>query len=272
MKPTYHCPDKNERKGDPHFKLECVIVCNDYSDFLKCTLPHNKQFFDRVVVVTSPDDLATQRVCEFYHVQCVKSARCNPAPGSWCKGAGINDGLAVLDGDGWILHLDADIWLPPQTRNLLQLANLDKRMLYGIDRFNVRGWESWQKFLQGTPLQQENHVYIHLNKAGFPMGTRIMQPHMAGYTPIGFFQLWHPSQSNVVRYPEGKITYAHEDVQFANFWARAQRSFIPEIVGYHLESEDAGFGTNWNGRKSAPFEPKPTRKWYHRITKFFGGK
>ena len=26
---------------DPNFKLEAVVVCDHYHDFLRCTLPHN---------------------------------------------------------------------------------------------------------------------------------------------------------------------------------------------------------------------------------------
>jgi hypothetical protein len=76
MTDLYHqgppcCDDGGPREKD--FKLEAVIVCDQYSDFLRCTLPHNKTLFDRIVVVTSPEDRATQKICEFYHVECVKT-------------------------------------------------------------------------------------------------------------------------------------------------------------------------------------------------------
>ena len=60
---------------DPDFKMEAVVVCDRYSDFLRCTLPANKHLFDRIVVVTSAEDRDTQRICEFHHVECVQD-RC----------------------------------------------------------------------------------------------------------------------------------------------------------------------------------------------------
>ena len=246
------------------FYIECVIVCHKYDDFLRCTLPHNKTIFDRVIVVTSPEDIATQKLCEFYHVECVQSERLRTAEGKFCKGAGINDGLARLAKGGWVLHLDADIWLPPQTRRLLERACLDKRMLYGIDRFGVVGYKQWQKFLDAPRLQHECDSYIHVRNSGFPIGTRVMQNHMSGYVPIGFFQLWHPQCSSVMKYPEGHTDAGREDLLFAKQWTRAQRGFIPEIIGYHLESEDAGFGTNWSGRKTKRFE-LDDRSWWQKF-------
>lgn len=260
----YHChkPECSPRPCE-RFKIECVVVCHDYSDFLRVTLPNNKHMFDRLVVVTSPEDKDTQKLCEFYHVECVATEKLRTREGKFCKGAGINEGLKRLDKDGWVLHLDGDILLPPQTRRLLERACLDRHMLYGIDRFNVRGWAAWQNFVKAPKLQHECDSYVHLNNSGFPIGTRVMQNHMGGYVPIGFFQLWSPNGSGVFCYPEGHADAGREDLLFANKWARCERSFIPEIIGYHLETEDAGYGTNWGGRKTKQFEaPKP---WYLRF-------
>ena len=259
----YHhpCPD-----GPPEpcegFKLEAVIVCEKYGDFLRHTLPHNKAFFDRVVVVTSREDKETQKICEFYHVECVATDALEVASGKFCKAAGINAGLARLSKDGWVIHLDADIWLPPQTRILLERACLNRTMIYGIDRFIVRGYEAWRKFLAKPKLQHECDSYIHLY--AFPLGTRVMSRDAGGYIPIGFFQLWNPCESGVYRYPEGHTDAGRSDMLFAKLWRRAHRGFIPEIVGYHLESKDSDYGANWSGRKTARFEPKDSiwkRAW-----------
>jgi len=239
-------------RPDPNFKMEAVVVCDRYADFLRCTLPQNKIHFDRMVVVTSPEDRETQRVCEFYHVECVPTDALRSRWKQFCKGAGINAGLGKLSKDDWVVHMDADIWLPPLSRRLLANANLAKRMIYGIDRFIVKGYKPWDDFLSLPKLQHECNSYIHLNNS-FPVGTRIMQDFAGGYVPIGFFQMWNPKVSGISEYPEGHTSAGREDTLFPQKWPRGLRGFIPEVVGYHLESVDSGFGMNWNGRKSAPF-------------------
>ncbi len=236
---------------DPQFRIEAVVVCDRYADFLRVTLPCNKHLFDRIVVVTSPEDRDTRRICEFHHVQCIPTDALNSRWNKFCKGAGINEGLAALDRDGWVLHLDADIWLPPQTRLLLQNANLDQRMLYGIDRFCVKGYAEWDRFLERPALQHECDAYVHLN--AFPLGTRVTSQAGGGYIPIGFFQMWSPRVSGVCQYPVEHTDAGRGDMVFAKQWPRALRGFIPEVVGYHLESTDASMSANWFGRKTAPF-------------------
>lgn len=236
------------------FSIEAVIVCDNYADFLVQTLPHNKFLFDRLVVVTSFEDKPTQRVCEFHHVECIRTDDLLSRKGEFHKGKGINAGLAALSLKGWAVHLDADIYLPPQTRLLLQAADLDSAFIYGIDRFNVRGFAAWAEF-QGVPkLQHEDETYIHLG--AFPIGTRVMHRHAGGYVPIGFFQMWNPGASGIHRYPDKDSNAGRGDALFAQNWPRARRGFLPEIVGYHLESEDASNAANWNGRSTAPFTLK----------------
>ncbi len=245
------CPGGTVNHPDPHFKMEAVLVCDRYSDFLRCTLPANKHLFDRIVVVTAAEDRDTQRICEFHHVECIKTDALNSRWNKFCKGAGINEGLSRLDRDAWVVHLDADIWLPPQTRLLLSNANLDPCMIYGIDRFCVKGYAEWDKFLEMPTLQHECDAYVHLN--AFPLGTRVTSKDGGGYIPIGFFQMWRPAVSGVHDYPVAHTDAGRGDMVFAKMWPRAKRAMIPEVVGYHLESTDASMSANWYGRKTAPF-------------------
>jgi len=248
MTETYCNPEPPKPK---EFFIEAVIVCSKYDDFLRNTLAENKFLFDRIVVVTDHEDVATKRVCEFYHVECVPTDVLNTRKGEFCKGAGINEGLAKLSKKGWVVHLDADIWLPPQTRLLLAEANLDPTMVYGIDRYNVTGPKQWQDFRNKPVMDLQHEDYTWVHTGNFPIGTRVCA--YGGYIPLGFFQMWNPSVSGVSTYSAEHTTAGRSDILFAAEWPRSKRGFIPEIIGYHLESEDASKAVNWNGRVSKRF-------------------
>lgn len=243
-------------------KLEAVITCVDYADFLAHTLPTNRALFDRLIVVTTTEDLDTQRVCDHAYVECVTTSAFRAQDGEFHKGAGINVGLEHLTLDGWVVHLDADIVLPAHAREILDNAPLDPRMVYGIDRYNLRSAAQWDQHLRRPPIQQElGRCLVHLSN--YPLGARVSVPHLQGWAPIGFFQLWNPSVSGVKRYPENHVGADRTDMMFACQWPRARRGLLPEIVAYHLESEHAAQGANWQGRTTRPFtttNPHRSRK------------
>ena len=90
-------------------RLEAVVICVDYADYLAETLPFLLPHVDDVVVVTTPDDGRTHRVCKRHGVRFLPT-RCFYREGEpFNKARGINYGLANLKLDGWVLHIDADI-------------------------------------------------------------------------------------------------------------------------------------------------------------------
>lgn len=231
--------------------IEAVTTCVNYADFLAATLPTNRYAFDRMVVVTAPEDTATQRVCEYNNVQVVLTDSFNNRWGEFCKGCGINDGLEELSLNDWVIHLDADIALPPLTKQLIETADLDKTMLYGADR-HLLSETAWNQHQAMPRLQQEDNVYVHVDQ--YPLGTRIATSDYGGYLPIGFFQLWNPKTSGITDYPENHTSAGRADMVFASQWARAKRALLPELVVYHLESEPGAMqGINWAGRRTKPF-------------------
>lgn len=242
--------------------IEGVIVCVNYGDFLAETLPLNKQHFDKLVVVTSEEDLETQKLCEYHYVECV-IADFGP-PGTFDKARGINEGLKHLSKKSWVIHLDADIALTPQTGQILRSLKLDTNCLYGIDRFLIKSYKLWRRQVKKPQVVNEMNTYIHTQK--FTVGTRFMADSYGGYIPIGFFQMWNPMVSGVYEYPEGHTSAGRTDMLFAGEWPRSRRHMLPEIVAFHLESEPAPQGINWSGRKTRPFR-KPTCRerlpWRH---------
>lgn len=232
-------------------KVEAVVTCVGYADFLNWTLPFNKQHFDRLVVVTSPEDLETQRICSYWHVECVLTDAFYES-GGFNKGAGINVGLDKLEKDGWVIHFDADIYLPPRTREILTLLPLDETSLYGIDRMNCQGFENFIKYLENPDDIHGNDGFLRL--AQFSLGSRLLNLARDGYVPIGYFQMWCPLKSGVNTYPDFHTGADRTDTLFVYNWTREKRALIPELICIHLESEEAPMGINWKGRKSKPFK------------------
>jgi glycosyl transferase family 2 len=234
-------------------KIEAVITCVNHADFLAHTLMMNKSHFDKIIVVTSPEDKDTPRICEYWRVPYHVTDAFQSRWGQFAKGKGINEGLARLDRDAWICHMDADIALPPNTREALEQADLDPTMIYGIDRVECKSYEDWARFI-GNPEPNVacNGFMIHTTHSPFKLGTRVAFSHSGGYIPIGFFQLWH-ADSGVKQYLEGHSDAGREDSHFTIQWPRRKRGFIPEVTAYHLESESAEMAVNWKGRKTKPF-------------------
>ena len=237
--------------------LEGLVICVDYSDFLAHTLPHNKTHFDNLIVVTDTKDEKTKKLCEFHHVRCVQTDIFYENGNSFNKGAAIDYGLSLLENKDWVIHLDADIYLPPLTRSILENIPLETHKIYGADRLMCPSYEKWTEFLNDPQKIQEGWVYIHMD--AFPIGVRLAEYNNkdAGYEPIGYFQLWNPKGSGVFNYPTEHDYCDRTDVLHCKKFARKDRELLPEIIVIHLESEGLSVGSmgkNWKGRKTRLFE------------------
>lgn len=232
-------------------RIEAVITCVQYSDFLAHSLPENLQHLDHAVVVTSPADKATKDLCNHLGVICIDTDVFTEHGDAFNKGRGITLGLAHLRQDDLIVHLDADIVLPHRFRSTLNAAKPEKDVLYGADRLYVKNFEQWKKVQSKLVPQFQDgcHVIPH---GDFQMGSRILHGDY-GYCPIGYFQLWHASQRR--SYPGSAGSSEHSDVLFALQWPRVKRVLLPQMFVYHLASENAPMGANWNGRKTKAFCP-----------------
>ena len=237
-------------------KIEAVVVCCDYSDFLAFTLPLNRHFFNRLVVVTSTKDIRTQKLCEYWHVQCIQTDVFYEDGSAFNKAKGINAGLSALDGDSWICHLDADIILPPQFRHILEGLKLDEDGLYTADRLMCQSFDQWIEFFCNPIISNENNVYVHPRP--FPVGVRLSKSEFGGWIPIGYFQMWNQGKKKL-SYPLINDNAAHSDLRFAQLFGREHRHMLGEFFVIHLETKmvtgDTEMGANWNGRKTPPFGP-----------------
>jgi len=249
-------------------QIEAVSVCIGYADFLNETAFHNRKFFNRWVIVTSPEDKATLSVCHRHNLDSIVTEDYARNGGAkhldkvFNKGRAIQRGFDAIGAKDWVLHLDADVVLPPEFSHALEMAHLVENKIYGCDRQMVVGWDAWNAVKTSGYMQHGMHCYVlPYNKPW--IGARWASPRN-GYVPIGFFQLMHGS--NLVRdgiwgkpYPAHHGDAARSDVQFGLQWDRRNRELIPELIVWHLESEHKTLGENWYGRTSKPFSDPHTK-------------
>lgn len=249
----YPGPEPKPCPPGKRMKIEAIITCVGYSDILAHTIMMNRGIFDKIIVVTAPEDKKTPKLCDYWRIPTHITDAFQSRWGHFCKGIGINEGLEKLDRDAWIVHMDADIALPPNTRECLERAKLDEDTLYGIDRVECKSYLDWARFISDPePNVAGNNFMIHMTHSPFQIGTRVAFDHEGGYIPIGFFQMWHVS-SGVTKYVQGHSDAGREDSNFAAQWPRSKRALIPEVTAYHLESEMAEMCVNWKGRVTRPF-------------------
>lgn len=239
-------------------KLEAVITCIRYADFLAWTLPLNKHFFDRLVIVTDTQDERTKKLCEFWHVQCIQTDEFYKDGSKFNKAAGINVGLKALEGSDWVVHLDADIVLPPMFRHILQGLKLDQDGLYHVDRMMCQSFDDWLEYFVQPIISNEANTYVHPRP--FRLGVRLNKSDYGGWTPLGYFQMWNQGKKKL-SYPLINDNAAHSDLRFAQLFSREHRHMLPEFYVIHLETKMIGenkMGANWEGRKTPPFGPAPS--------------
>jgi len=236
-------------------RIEAIITCWNYSDFLAETLPWNLPHVDRLVVVTDHNDEGTQAVCAKWSVECVTTDAFSEKGEAFNKGSGINIGLQAIRQQGWIMQMDADVVLPVQFRNMLDKVGLQRDYIYGAERVNVVTFERWHQLK--TQLREEpqfTYRYLVTTDPDLPIGANLVHKHY-GWCPIGYLQLWHSKymHENNLRYPDTEGSAENMDVQWALRWPRRQRSLMPTVRVFHLESEASPMGANWSGRKTKPF-------------------
>lgn len=235
-------------------RIEAVTVCVDYSDFLAYTIPLNKQHFDHWVIITSKEDRETQKLCRHHNIECLVTDRFTENGNAFNKAKGINEGLLYLTKTDWVVHIDADIVLPPMFRQMVEKIPLDKKAIYGADRLMCPTFEEWTKHVHKPRPMYDNWIYIHMD--AFPIAARVADYNGDGYAPIGYFQMWHSPTNNAPLYPEEHGAADRTDMAFAKRWSRENRRLLPEIITVHLDSENAtveSTGKNWQGRKTIPF-------------------
>ncbi len=230
-------------------RLSYVTTCVNYCDLLRVAHHHNLSAaaFDDYIVITHPHDHETVAWAQAH-----KEVTPVYTDAFYRDGARFNKGLALAEGlnalksicdPEWIAVMDADTFVPPDWRDQLSRANLDKEWLYGARRVLLPTWTEYERLWKDDVETFE-----------IPKGL--------GY---GYLQLFHwqsqTFQTRLARgeaYPSGPDC-TEVDWKFRNCWGDTDDSYtvtrgrLAELpfkvfcLGPH--------GTNHTGRRSAPFVP-----------------
>jgi len=167
--------------------ITCIITCVNYYDFLKITLPFNKNYLKNIIIVTTPDDSKTIEVCMENNIQCVKTNIFYEKSKTWCewinsklfcnkcritlsgcrkiknnkcfnKAKAINYIMKKYVKTDWVLLLDSDIIVPNYISSM-DITNFDKEALYGVPRIVYKTQKDW--------VNKENEYYDFWKFMGF---------------------------------------------------------------------------------------------------------
>jgi len=223
--------------------LEAVTVCVNYDDFLEQTLPFNRGRFDNMVVVTTADDKKTQKICYDHHVEFVITNRLFEDGASFNKGKAINDGINALSKKDWIVHLDADMAVPPNLRAyLVNDMTLDPECIYGAPRHMCTTLKEWNRYRND-----------HTIGSSWPYQGKVIN------IGVGYFQLWNSRATTLFNqdtwYPEQYNHAGRSDRMFWRKWAAENRRRL-DVDLIHLGSDDdiRDLGVNWRGRVTPRFD------------------
>jgi hypothetical protein len=221
--------------------LNAVLVCVDYADILAITLPYNRHHFDRVLIVTAPDDACLAFTGVEFHV----------TDAFYRNGARFNKWLALeeaLDAKdyrrGWLCIMDADILWP-------RVAPLDLQFgrLYSPHR-------RMKAELEFCPESEWIRYPLHRNTAEW-----------AGYS-----QVFHCDDPVLGKSPWHEVDWTHAggaDSFFQRKWAH-ENKIRPTFEVLHLGEP----GINWMGRadKNPTLRVEMLAMWQRRRIEGFKGE
>uniref|UniRef100_A0A6C0I846 Glycosyltransferase 2-like domain-containing protein n=1 Tax=viral metagenome TaxID=1070528 RepID=A0A6C0I846_9ZZZZ len=200
--------------------IVAITVSTNYDDLLDIILPQNHRFFNTWYIITHKDDAKTIEVVNKYNYSNVKLVYFDFYAGNCRFNQGgairhVQDILASMNYNGYVLHLDSDIYLPDNFSELL--LRLETHSLYGVSSRN------------------DYFSYDHF-KAG-----KADRVHSRDHMFQGFFQLYVFSINTRCKQSENCSQW---DLDFHKHFKH--KINIPNLHVSHLGHS----GVHWTGRKN----------------------
>lgn len=224
-------------------ELRAIIVCVDFADFLKITLPYNKHHFKETLIVTSLTDRKTTAAALDLGVA-VHATNAFYEPGAvFNKYKATEEALDVMGRHGWFCLMDVDILWPKEIPDF----NLQPNILYGayrkvMEKPSAEIPDDWSEF----PL------YLPRSRL------------IAGHT-----QIFHADDPHLGEPPWHQMDWKHAaggDFHFQAKWPNEMKVRL-DFDTLHLGE----VGINWCGRLQPHLDgtpPKDTLKRAENLKRF----
>lgn len=220
-----------------------LLTCVNYSDFLSSSLKYNINNFDKIYIVTTPEDIETNRTIQSLNNQnniVIIYSDIFFKDGPWGKshfnkGGAINFGLSNMTHQDWILIGDADIIYPPNLKQ--EIISLDTDSIYGMYRYKVLSYTDLDEAIKSYYEPNEYSKYLHnaVNQYGRKKG-------IVGYCQLFNFQTRFFHGKNI-SYPEGSSCKAVDTIFSRGNFPRRNRRLLDKYC-LHLGATCV----NWKGR------------------------
>lgn len=200
-----------------------VTVSENEVGKLKASLLCNKPLVDNIVIVTSPDDKETQRVCAEQSLSCHVTTALHENGDAFNKGRALSDIQKLLHqeaggDDSLIMLVDNDICLPSDLW-LRAPAEVPKGVLLSATERCM--FENPKHYLRGWPATQGRW----------------------NFDTMGFLQIYR-AHAEAPLYPTSCTTAAESDLIFGRLFE--QQTVLPVVVT-HLGMAGWSYENHWKG-------------------------
>lgn len=210
------------RSATRTFPIVWIVVVENMTGFLQTTLACNRALVDKILVVTSPTDQETMRVCQSEGLVCFVTEALHAKGDPFNKGRALREVQQSLHKHpqltGWMaLLMDVDICLPEDI------------------------WMDIGDRPEDATIYSVTHRCIYAFPAAVVEGSPTSVERNPGEA-IGYFQMYKISPSSPT-YSSDYPTAALSDTDFFHQFDKVH--FLPSYV-HHFDSIGAYTG-NWNG-------------------------
>lgn len=129
-------------------KVEVLIVCVNYSDFLKITLPKNKKQMQNITVITDFNDKETVNICNENDVDYILTDEFYRYNFPFIKSAGYTVAFNFLHYKDWVLLIDSDVILNENFGLYIKenISELNMECIYGCPCALIKNYSDFLLF------------------------------------------------------------------------------------------------------------------------------